>query len=1232
MKTKVALSEQELRSLIRDVLIEAPVPEGAEGADGDDFTSQVTPQTKEHLDKLISYLGKFINPIGNAGSVQFRAKLSSHIMASPPQICQSQNTEMEGGAKFLNYSVPQASSTSAGSDALLINLFNFIACAFALGKSVSVNAPGKVRTLKPTCSLYSLAIGNDAYVGTMEQNVVDIYKSPDIKFTIHDLNTAEGQAAYIQNVITKDEVLQSVTQGIKQVEADAGRTLLMLDYYDDVAKEKVKSLLTQQIAAVNAKMLEYLNTYNSAQLQYYLYEPLVRPDQWISNPDLQDPASSPWWTAWEACNIFARSIDAIKDGPGQNAACAAMVLNAARQAKKGVAFRASEKSWSSELQGGSYQALLEEKSGRNLRVFLSEAQIKRLIYAALALNEVDSSKLAAGAQKVLGVAGDLGVPGAGVASRAVGALAGEAEPVAAAAGATARSAPEIAGAAADLRSGGRIENVELPQSATNIIIRTTAAADNKQYIQSIGSKISREIIDTLKRNPNAISAFADKIADAVSAAAKRAADAKGFSTDKVDAIEAFCRASAKYGVELAFGKTDSKPALDSARKALEDVDNNGSIGIFVTDQAFLDTVNTSVSRDSVVIADAINAAIETIDPSLASSAKASLDASIIPLLRNSKINLTPGGEMVVADSRPGSGISSTRYKPSTILTAVRSYKQVLEKRQPIAQASPQARGGRDFVLMMTGREDIEAVNSQIDLLTAIVDYVTQGSAMGLEATRGTLRAQMEQLLEPTVLYMRKALNEIQANKIDRQVSAEPGQGAAQSIGDFISAAIGGSTASTSSFVDIGVTANEILSTWRRPGGMSKASAVWQTASLLLFTAPKLRADIGRALIAGPGYVLSKLGSTEWGPAMMTAGGFKKYIGPRIVGDIAVFGILWPYMIEPALKNDPVAKTLFADILVRGGWTQFGGIARLAVDAANELGRDLVNSDVDEYMRFVAGGNAPDTMLALFQNLMKNQLALLSDADLVQIFRLAAPDQNLQKFGPYAELLLKRINSLGGEFGDTLNLITPETPEISQENVSALLIDVDTAAKEIAQLGQELEKFGSAVQDNQTLTALKQGRVAVISQVLRLLENMKPTKISINPVNASSTIAGIKQYEAVLTSDYRRDLEASPTGELFGWLDSINPDNLFYLPVYMKNAIYPVEVDNRAGTPSDPTTLTKLGADALYNGPGRRQDFGEIDDLDPLLIQDVGEIVIEMGKAFGDIYAINMLINPPAAPE
>ena len=62
MKTKVALSEQELRSLIRDVLIEAPVPEGA----GDDFDSLVTPETKAHLDKMISYLGKFIVPQGDA--------------------------------------------------------------------------------------------------------------------------------------------------------------------------------------------------------------------------------------------------------------------------------------------------------------------------------------------------------------------------------------------------------------------------------------------------------------------------------------------------------------------------------------------------------------------------------------------------------------------------------------------------------------------------------------------------------------------------------------------------------------------------------------------------------------------------------------------------------------------------------------------------------------------------------------------------------------------------------------------------------------------------------------------------------------------------------------------------------------------------------------------------------------------------------------------------------------
>jgi len=79
---------------------------------------------------------------------------------------------------------------------------------------------------------------------------------------------------------------------------------------------------------------------------------------------------------------------------------------------------------------------------------------------------------------------------------------------------------------------------------------------------------------------------------------------------------------------------------------------------------------------------------------------------------------------------------------------------------------------------------------------------------------------------------------------------------------------------------------------------------------------------------------------------------------------------------------------------------------------------------------------------------------------------------------------------------------------------------------------------------------------------------------------------------------------------------------------LKNTFYPIEVS----TPDDPTTLTKLGASVLYNGPGRRQDLGEIDDLDPGLVQDIGKLVDEMGKAFGDIYAANMVINPPAATE
>jgi len=1222
MKTKVALSEQELRSLIRDVLIEAPVPEGA----GDDFDSLVTPETKAHLDKMISYLGKFIVPQGDAGSGRFRSKLSVYIMNSPPHYCQSQNTEMESGEKFISYGVSQAISTDAGPDALLINLFNFIACAFALGKSVTVHTSRGPKVLKPACSLYSLAIGGDAYIGTMDPSVVETYKSPGIDFTIHDLKTVEGQTAYIQNVITKDDVLQSVAQGIKQVESAAKRTLPMLDYYDEAAKAKVKGLLVAQVAAVNAKIKENINSYNTAQLQYYLYEPLVRPSQWISNPDLQDPASSPWWTAWEACNIFARSIDAIKDGLGQNAACAAMVMHAARQMKKGVAFRASEGGWSSELQGGAYQTLLEEKSGRNLRVFLTEAQLKRLIYAALSLNEVDRTKIVTGAQKVLSTAGDVGVPGAGLAAKALGAIAGEAEPVAAAAGAAARSAPDLAGAASTLRAGANLEQVQLPQAVAKIINRTTDAADSERYIQSIGVRISTTIIDSLRENPAAVGVFADNIADSVSKSARRIAKSRNFSDEKADAIEKFCRAAVKYSVELSFGITDSKAELDAARKELQNIDSNSSIEIFLGETKNLDEIYDAASRESVLTADAINDAIAVVDPSLASSAKANLDSSIIPLLRRRKIELTTDGDIVVTVSTANAG--TRRYKPAAILAAVRSYKSALENKQPIAQASSEARGGRDFVLMMTGKDDIETVNSQIDLLTEVVDYVTQGAVLGAESTKSTLRAEMDELLRPVVNYIRSALSETQAQRVTKQLTAEPGEGAAQTLGDYISAAVGGSSASTASFYNIADTADKILKDWKRPGGMSKVSAIWKTASLLLFTAPKLRADIGRGLIAGPGWLLEFFGSTEWGPALVKAGGFDKYIGPRIVGDIAVFAILWPLLTEHVLKNDPVAKTLFADILVRGGWTQFGGIGRLAVDAANEIGRDMVDAEVQEYMKLVSDGNSPKVMRGLFQNLMKNQLAQVSDADLVQIFRLAGPDQNLVKFGPIAEFLLKRINSLGGEFGDTLSLITPETPELSQENVSSLLIDVGVAAKEITQLKQELARFGSGVQGNETLTSLKAGRVAVISQVLRLLDNMEPGAMSINPVNASSTIAGIKKYETVLTSDYRRDLEASPTGALFDWFDLINPDNLFYLPVYLKNTFYPIEVS----TPDDPTTLTKLGASVLYNGPGRRQDLGEIDDLDPGLVQDIGKLVDEMGKAFGDIYAANMVINPPAATE
>jgi hypothetical protein len=110
MKKKVALSEKELRSLIHSVLIEAPEP--VEAGD-DDFNSQVTPQTKAQLETTINYLAKFIDPLTDRGISVFKAKLWLYIMNSPPHICKSGNTEMEGGLNFLGYPAPSAASNAA---------------------------------------------------------------------------------------------------------------------------------------------------------------------------------------------------------------------------------------------------------------------------------------------------------------------------------------------------------------------------------------------------------------------------------------------------------------------------------------------------------------------------------------------------------------------------------------------------------------------------------------------------------------------------------------------------------------------------------------------------------------------------------------------------------------------------------------------------------------------------------------------------------------------------------------------------------------------------------------------------------------------------------------------------------------------------------------------------------------------------------------------------------------
>jgi hypothetical protein len=1214
MKTKVTLSEQQLRSLIRDVLIEAPVPEGA----GDDFNSLVTPAVRDQLETTIQYLGKFIDPTGVAGSTRFKAKLWVHIMNSPPHICKSGNTEMEGGIKFIGYQVPEAASNDLGPDALLINLVNFIACAFAQGKEVSINTFSGPKKLKPNCSLYSLAIGDSAYIGSMDPGQVEIYRDPAINFTVHDVKTPAGQSEYIKNVVAKPDVLSKIIPEIKMIEGAGGKPIPKLDYANEDAKKKLGDLIKQQLEGVQARLREQINKFNTPQMQYYLYEPLLRPTAWMSNPDLSEPTSSPWWAAWEACNIFARTVDTYKDPVSQNAACAAMVLNMANQAKKGVAFRATDRGWSSEARGGSYQTLLESLSGNELRVFLTEAQLKRLIHSALSLSRLDEVTPPPSWSSALDIAEKIpGVGGLVKAARSIGSLGGDAEQATGAAGAAARDTEAIRALAGAVKTKTAAAGLDTALVGASRVVKAINPSEADQRIAALTTRLVQQTYDTLFRTTDAMDVFIDNLANSVGDQVGRLAASRNFNQTQVDAVVNFCVESVKFTLRETLAGNADAAGLDAARNALIAADPQDLLGTFLTSPSTTPMVKEAVKGQIIEVSDSILK-----DPSFApvsTFAKSTVIDTLNGQLDDVGLKLSPDGTKITF---PRSNSPTTEY-------AVLDIRRTLEKYESqLAQAASSGAPPifttdtvklRSFLDSTFKRSDADGIAKFREILDGIDETVGAQPAKKittdlLETVSGGVVDLLEITLYPTLTS--------QATKAARQVPGATGAAKASRYADLI---LGGGTSSTASWLQSKMVIQDILGTWRRGGVLSKGSAVLKVASVALFTAPKTRADIGRGILTGSGWILTKLGASSFGPKLMRAGRLNKYLIPRIVGDGAIFLLFSPLVADKVMQNDPLARALYADLFERGGYTEFGGLARMAFDVINELGRSLdVDQELKDYLKFVADGQAPETMRLGFRNLLATQLGTLSDTQLEQMFEIIEPDANLSRLGPTAEFITQQTDKLGGDFGDALKGLADLTFDQSQEDISGLIVDVENLKQEAAQLAAEISRFGQSAQNNKTLTALKQSRVQVISQVLRLLDNMMPSGTSIPLVDASSAVSQIAKYEDALTKDYRRELAAGPTSGLFNWADRVNPDNLFYLAVTAGSPVIP-DVE-------DPAIMSQLGASALYNGPGRYQDPGELADLPQDLQVDIGTLTQKMTELFADVYKINMAVNPPPPPE
>lgn len=1208
MKTKATLSEKELRSLIHSVLIEAPEP--VEAGD-DDFNSQVTPQTKAQLETTINYLAKFIDPLADRGISLFKAKLWLYIMNSPPHICKSGNTEMEGGLKFLGYPAPGAASNDAGPDALLINLVNFIACAFAQGKQVSINTSSGIKSLKPNCSLYSLAIGADAYIGSMDPESVEIYRDPTINFTVHDVKTPAGQSEYIQNVVTNSELLSKITPAIKMIEGAGGKPIPKLDYADDDAKKRLEGLIKKQVDDVQARLRENINKFNTTQMQYYLYEPLLRPTAWMSNPDLSEPASSPWWAAWEACNIFARTIDAYKDPVSQNAACAAMVLNMTNQAKKGVAFRATDRGWSSEQRGGNYQTLLESLAGNELRVFLTEAQLKRLIHSALSLSRLDEVTPSAAldiAEKIPGVGGLV------KAARSIGSLGGDAEQAAGAAGAAGRDTAAIRALASAVRSKTAAAGLDTALAGASRVVKAINPSEADQRIAALTTRLVQQTYDTLFRTTGAMDVFIDNLANSVGESVGRLAASQNFNQGQVDAVVNFCIESVKYVLRESFTGSADSTALNGARTALDRVDNPEFLVAFLSSNDTTRSLKDAVRTNNIDVSDKI-LADTSYDP-VASFAKSTVIDMLNGQLDSVGLKIASNGKITFPKSRS----PSTEYSVVDIRRTLEKYEREVAQAAPGASPTlaPDTAKLRVFLESEFQRSDALGVAKFREILDGIDETVAAQPAKKI--TTDLLETVNDRVVDTIQITLSPTLTG-QATTAARQVAGATGAAQASRYADLI---LGGGTSSTASWLQSKMVIEDILNTWRR-GGVSQASAVLKVASVALFTAPKTRADIGRGALTGLGWLLTKLGASGIGPKVMRAGGFKKYLLPRIVGDGTIFLLFSPFIADKVMQNDPVARALYADLFERGGYTEFGGLARMAFDVMNELGRSLdVDQDLKDYLAYVAGGQAPVTMLAGFQNLLATQLGTLSDTQLANMFEIVEASANLSRLGPAAEFITQQTDKLGGDFGDALKGLSDLTFDQSQDDISGLIVDVENLKQEAAQLAAEISRFGQSAADNKTLTALKQSRVQVISQVLRLLDNMIPSGTSIPLVDGSAAVTQIAKYEDALTKDYRRELAAGPTSGLFNWADRVNPDNLFYLVVTAGSPVAP--------NVEDPDIMKQLGASALYNGPGRYQDPGELADLPQVLQVDIGTLTQKMTGLFADVYTINMAVNPPPPPD